>query len=42
MKLTTVDVNSWETLASDTMWVESGWSGFRCLIIMEINGLYGA
>ena len=42
VKLTTVDVNSWETLASDTMCVESGWSGFRCLIIMEINGLYGA
>ena len=42
MKLTTADVNSWETLASDTMCVESGWSGFRCLIIMEINGLYGA
>lgn len=32
MKLTTVDVNSWETLASDTMCVESGCSGFRCLI----------
>ena len=42
VKLTTVDVNSWETLASGTMCVESGWSGFRCLIIMEIKGLYGA
>ena len=42
MKLTTVDVNSWETLASDPICVESECSGCRRLIIMEINGLYGA
>ena len=40
MKLTTVDVNSWETLASDN--VCGIWMFWFQMLDMEINELYGA